>query len=1634
MTSNTVLFIYDAHVSKSKELSGRKMNDLVAEGYHKKEATVVSSCDNITRRGCCCDRNIDLPGHEVTERHCQQQIRWRSRSDYDSGVGAQQHVVGECIAGLWRAQIKQFSKKKKHLTSFSKPPKIIFVHIAAVLCFCKKKTTCRLFLCSLKSDCAANQLNISTFLHDRVTVLLPLCLHGYYYYYSHTVVRLRITTADYLGSCFDTSRSNHDNSSTHVEQQNETFSKRFKQEENRVDETLAGQQCHPSAIRQKETRKALALIAHRLRKKEAVDCGDSKIQTQKPTGPRFTSSLYFRLSRNLGLDNPELRLKKNLDRRLHSLTETQRAEAENNSCQVNGQTSPPDTLIQIASDQNEEVITVLCNEPEITRDLSTSQSFSNGKSGSHGRNGLCILPRHQKLGLSFLRHPPIRGKEPYLEHGPFRLHTQTKTHSPYDRSALHKTQSLPRRTTLTSTSWWKQVTQEGSSPLTPNDTTNIKEKPKTPLVPPYYGSNSNTRETQKPHDLPDVSSSSTLSRATVQTNLSHPKDLTKHDVSNSSFTAYVTELPPTMLNPTSPITPTESSSKYNNNLCTSKTNSTPTSTHNKDPQSSPSQPPKFNNIANTTPLGFERSYASVPKPFHPKTVSINAFSKSNYCPVSTVSTVSTTSSHPATTTVQSLSLLTPPVTPAMASSPNTVAISSLLTPPATPIITSPNYSDTSSPKEGRTLSSSQERDTKKPYVEGKKVRRVTWEDSVDLQCSEPIAVEKPEPTQIPTRSTSPSRSPRGIKAPAIFSFLRSSSPTTNTFPLCPPTPKTSSIEAVKGAKFRSLSSDSPDLGSREQGKSKQRPSDIMTFDQGRRDFTTPRQERTQSVESGTVQGRSSVPLSLPPDFSSGYKLRYSSPPYSTLMSTRSSQGETKTLIPRSSLFQQSSQSNYTPDLSINTDPAAVMTLPMSKPPLSPVSSPQSLSLSLQSKNKKESLKCEIYEIDQINNNHSRSNSQDAQLLLVNNRVHVSSQSLQGDNAHNSSSTCVTETLVYSIKPKVDPARTAPKKTTPKSLQHTANTLVSVETELCQQSHTIQSKEAAGEPSHSDQSSNSSTSTETLPPDDESSNRRMKESVLSKSRFLSVESNNEQSSKKSRFGLKKSFSTPNASLSRSESERANKTNNKMDQVLNKLRQTFSSRRSDDDVLFPWKWKRGSQTPSVSGSSDISNVSDSSVESGRIPEKQEQEKGVMLKDNEKNTDDANRWTQNRYTLTPSSASRSTMAEEKFYSWTDKSTPQADQDGQNACIEHMSECKNQPHLTVHSPTMHQFDFDYKDIGTTNQFLSCRDPNPGRSPNLTTAYPTQFGKSSSSPRSPFSPFSSLSPVSPFTSPDVTDDSVFYSPKLQRRRESPSPCEPAEGITLGGSRRNRASTGPPSASPEQDKEYSTSSYADLKYGIEPGRSFSVSSVLSSRPSGPGRISTGSRFLSVGDLSESALTCGGTGKDLYHRSTSSDWPTKYDCQPTKDCHMSYFPSDPGKMRSRSLPRSLTRCLANWSSEASPPVNTVTSKPARLWSPNMNTCHFAWDTEGPPTPPPTPPLSPVTKRMSRPPSLSSPTFPSSSGAPQQVDSQSSRGHLPSRGYVSSLSTFEESSDSSSDTTTDDEYYLETGEDEEKETEL
>ncbi|XP_034428973.1 uncharacterized threonine-rich GPI-anchored glycoprotein PJ4664.02-like [Hippoglossus hippoglossus] len=406
-------------------------------------------------------------------------------------------------------------------------------------------------------------------------------------------------------------------------------------------------------------------------------------------------------------------------------------------------------------------------------------------------------------------------------------------HSPYNPSDLLKTHPLPRRTILTSTSWWKQVTKEGSSPLRPDDTINIKDQPNTPLVPPcnkssalagptltdskrfssqipnnrdnknttesvckgnmnlimtqggtqnlkqikdlpehksdrlfrqQYGSYLNNREPLKPLNLPDVLSRSRFNKATVQTTL-----ISQHNP---------TELPSTLLNLKSSDSPTESSSKYKNDLCSSETSSTPTFLHNKDSEKltkhsltlsstiplnsqaptikttsvlpptpntrtdssfhfhpvssqtyvhtsntdSSSPTSKLPDRANTTLLGFKRSYVSIPT--HPKAVSsliptVSASPKINNIPVSTASVTSTNiASHPAVTTASSLSYLTP----AIKLSPTTNYISSLLTPPATPIITSPSYLDTSNPKEGRTFSSSPERDNKKlgPEVKGKR--------------------------------------------------------------------------------------------------------------------------------------------------------------------------------------------------------------------------------------------------------------------------------------------------------------------------------------------------------------------------------------------------------------------------------------------------------------------------------------------------------------------------------------------------------------------------------------------------------------------------------------------------------------------------------------------------------------------------------------------------------------------------------------------------------------------------------------------------------------------------------------------------------------------------------------------------
>lgn len=228
-------------------------------------------------------------------------------------------------------------------------------------------------------------------------------------------------------------------------------------------------------------------------------------------------------------------------------------------------------------------------------------------------------------------------------------------------------------------------------------------------------------------------------------------------------------------------------------------------------------------------------------------------------------------------------------------------------------------------------------------------------------------------------------------------------------------------------------------------------------------------------------------------------------------------------------------------------------------------------------------------------------------------------------------------------------------------------------------------------------------------------------------------------------------------------------------------------------------------------------------------------------------------------------------------------------------------------------------------------------------------------------------------------NDNVFFSSVLREERNSTSPGEtenvvqPDNIVKTGG----QTSTGVVLSSP----------CADLKYGLQRGRSVSVSSVVSGRPSGPGRISTGSRQGSVSDLSslDSFVT------KSWHSSINSPAGSPENDAIASVGHTSY------------------KGAPGW-----PPSE------GRLRSPdNLEVISFSWDMETDPTPPHSPPH---TRRISSSSSASNRNSP---------DSLSPRGFLPSRNYKSTLSAFEESD---SETTTDDEYYLNSDDDDEKETEV
>lgn len=1357
-------------------------------------------------------------------------------------------------------------------------------------------------------------------------------------------------------------------------------------------------------------------------------------------------------------------------------------------------TPPPSEIKHLPSS------TLQCDQKELTKHQDTktlppvpSRLFRTPETGTVFSSSSVDNRNRTAFQASVFSGPPINQNMSFTQESQTTLTSSISSpkNSLYNHSPLQK-RSLPRRTTLTSTSWWKQVSQDSCCPSTdvidktgtPSVTANNCGKINTTVLAHKNSTNLDKMVKGEPPDLklektkdPPNQRADNLIKDRFVSNLNSreqqdPQSITSHSNNPPQYnnrSHKTNQLPPSLLSFKSKDTPSDVSTKYNSNRISSSRNTimaiqndsqsytklsppisiassvkrqVPTSQaastvpatkntmlspsfsskpvdlqFNVQPVSSVSscsQPSKFSKSVEMTPLGFERSCSVIPVTFHSNQSRTSVLTKANsvqYSPVTTAHKVfsSTSNSHPATTTALSSSHLTQMTNHTLPSSPTT--ISSLLTPPATPI-TSPNPMCSIG---GKTSLCKLEKDTMNQSDKGKekRERRVTWDDSVDQQCSDSDTIEKAEQSQV----SSPTRSSVSIKAPSIFSFLRQREPS-NTTHLHSPTSKSSNTQVAKAGKCRSFSSDavdSPSTHQRSQERSHGMNSDRLTFDK-KMDFSTPTHGRTLSMESGTTHYRHSVPLSLPSDFSSSYKHRYSSPPYTTLVTSRSTHGEAEnhqTITPRSLLFHQTSMANY----STHKDAAAVKASNLSRPSMSAVSPKDPLT----------DFECGTLDMDKFINRDCANISQDSckdKVVLINNRVHIYSQSLPGDKGHGSSPALVTETLVYSFKPKEDSTTAAANSLTQTRFQHTPHTTTQFKTKLYQKTQTEQSNEGLGQ---SQQGSSIGSSTGSQAKDKESLKNKVKDSMICKGKLFSVDHSNEQVPKRG----KKISGTPSSVLLRSDSDRANKTNNKMDQVFNKLKQTFSTRRSEDDMSFPWKWKKNSNTPSVSSSSDISSVTDVTHQSAKTIENHEEKKKVVPTDSVEGTGDVYQWPENKYIIEPPSDLRVPVTGEVFFSWSDKSLPKADQDKQVISSEILS--KKQTHL-IHSPTPQQFPF-YDDSVTdyrpTNEFLSYKDCSPGRNTSPLTVHPPPHGKPSTSPRSPFSPFSSLSPLSSLPTSDVTDDSVFYSPKLQRRKESSSHCEAVHGYSLGNSRRCRASTGPPSTNPLKDNECMSSSYANLKYGIEPGRSFSVSSVLSSRPSGPGRISTGSRHMSLGNLTEFNLTCGKNSNDLDW-SIDPDWTSTYNHMPCKKLQ-DYYTTDSSRMRSRSLPRSFTRHLADWG-PVPPPGHTLTSKSPHLWKSDRDPQYFHWDTEGPPTPPPTPPLSPVVRRMSKPSSVSSPTFPGPSGAQQQKGVMSTRGNSVIRSYTSSLGTFEENSDSSSDTTTDDEYYLQTGDMDEKETEL
>ncbi|XP_042164664.1 uncharacterized protein LOC121841327 isoform X2 [Oncorhynchus tshawytscha] len=1198
------------------------------------------------------------------------------------------------------------------------------------------------------------------------------------------------------------------------------------------------------------------------------------------------------------------------------------------------------------------------------------------------------FPSKQTLLFSgVVRRPPLERS------GATTVHLSSSPPSQYGHLESLRSQPLRRGTTLRSTSrrQYTSLEDSGSNPssplLSPTTTTTINHNNNNHTSSLSSTSSNNNTGPCSTNDITGVNPQSSINKSN-NTGLCSTNDITgvnpQSSINNSNNTGPCSTNDSTGVNPESSINNSNNTGPCSTNDITgvnpqssiNNSNSTVQNTH-----TAPSQlqSPKTAYTPTTTPQPRILKTSYVPSNPSPYT---QPLSPASYTPISL-----------SMTTTQDPS-----------------------TPPFSPL---------SAPPHGeRTFTGSLACSPKKHRypVEERVTSHRAWQESLKPQHSEETSrrLSQSHSRQSPadlTSSTAPTRPLRSVGCPAIFTSLRLGSPTWAMSLVSPQTPRTTKLQVWRGDSMHHLSI-MPDTTVKEGGRTLServsKHTSRFTFDHTGTDSTALGPQR-----------KTSAPLSLP-DFGSFYKPWFSSLPYSTLKSSRTTLGEfTHTTSPQ------------TP-LSPSTSPQT---------PLSHSTSPQRYPYSHRRTGSRDSSKVVALETDSVINNSKQTSEDDVETLVY--RI----------------SEIDSSTILDSIRL----AQPCFPQHTPDTRVVTdikSNELSRLTSDLSQSS---QHSQVIGSPScQSYQSANDSGALDT-------------EKVVCKMESF----------------LKCAVVPLQPQSPTKEAEKGQKGRNKMDLVLSRHQPTFRVNHLDDE-----RRERTPQPPSVSRASDISDGTDCSESSNQAEE-----------------DRKDRWRENDGFIKPStsfwagSERTSDMTKENVrceHSQGLKDNKEARNRDQPHDMDlpqfeayndkSFTLPRNQPSSPEISPTRRQFEaYQEERISRAKKQPPQRDFSPDRhqpwGPSRSASLPA-YRSSSGSPRNTFSVFhfshedsknhhvfhfnhedsknhnvfhfnhedsknhnvfhfnhedSKNHNVFHFNHEDSKNHNVLLSPRLPHTKKTTFLCEPGEG-GFGSRVGQRGSEG---------RMASFSSCADLKYGLEAGRSFSVSSVLSSRPSGPGRISTSPRISSVSYLTDPALSFGEevmTWDDLQvkgdwiipmwdtHTTTShkttgdsqavkstgdsqavNNWSFIRDQTSKNECKtITANFTDPRKSRSKSLPRNVS-----WGSEVTCQSPTTTGC---MWNPgSLETAHFLWDTERPATTPPSHLWSPASRRISRPTSSTSPT-----DRRVSQDSLSPRGRLPSRGYVSNLAAFEESDsdsafDMDSDTTTDDEYCL-PGDSGEKETEL